>query len=292
MQEFRYKNSTKWLKGNTHIHSTRSDGGKTVAELARMYADAGYDFLCHTDHWVCSDAANDDADYPLLFLDGVEIHGIDTAGSDFHIVCLGRFDGIDQEMGLERALESIHAQNGFIILAHPYWMGNSEADAIRHPFHAVEKYNHVCQWLNGKAESGAYWEMMLERNPGMLALAVDDAHIRPEHPGWNGGWICVAAEACPREALLDAIWKGRYYSSTGPEIHTLELTGQRLHATCSSVQFARLVGPGTLGRRLGGFDTEPLTEFDFEVPQDWPYVYLEIENADGTRAWTNNLFVS
>ena len=45
MQMFRYENATRWFKGNLHIHSTLSDGGMTLAELADLYAAEGYDFL-------------------------------------------------------------------------------------------------------------------------------------------------------------------------------------------------------------------------------------------------------
>jgi hypothetical protein len=56
---FRYDTSNQWFKGNTHIHSTVSDGGKSFGELAEMYASVGYDFLFRTDHWVASDTAQD-----------------------------------------------------------------------------------------------------------------------------------------------------------------------------------------------------------------------------------------
>ena len=55
MPAFRYDTSGAWFKGNAHIHSTASDGGKTFPELAQMYAGEGYDFLARTDHWVASD---------------------------------------------------------------------------------------------------------------------------------------------------------------------------------------------------------------------------------------------
>ncbi len=34
---FRYAGLTRWWKGNLHVHSTRSDGGKSSAELVGMY---------------------------------------------------------------------------------------------------------------------------------------------------------------------------------------------------------------------------------------------------------------
>ena len=59
-------------------------------------------------------------------------------------------------------------------------------DPLRHGFDGVEIYNHVCRWLNGKGHGLCYWDAMLQHQPNLLGFAVDDAHLRPEHPGWNG----------------------------------------------------------------------------------------------------------
>jgi hypothetical protein len=289
MPVFRYQTTGPWLKGNAHVHSTASDGGRTFAELAALYAEAGYDFLFRTDHWVASDVSADPAEYPLLWLDGIELDGVDHGGSHYHVVGLGAFTGLSPEMGLVAAMEALRAQGGLLILAHPAWMGNSQDEVLRWGFHGVEIYNHVCQWLNGKGDGAVYWNMALDRFPETLGLAVDDAHIRPEHPGWNGGWIMVNAPELSREALFQAIRAGRFYSSCGPEFQSIEWDGTQVTVQTSPVQFVRLVGPRWLGKRLGSFEGELLTEAAFEVP-DWPYVYLEIEDAQGRRAWTNPLF--
>jgi len=292
MPAFRYDTTATWLKGNTHIHSTASDGGKTFAELAQMYADAGYDFLFRADHWVISDVAADTETHPLLWLDGVELHGRDHGGSNYHVVCLGAFTGISREMGFVAAMESARAQQGCLILAHPHWMGNTMADALRWGFHGVEVYNHVCQWLNGKGDGSVYWSAMLGRFPGTLAFATDDAHIRPEHPGWNGGWIMVNAPDRSRQAIWSAIRAGNYYSTCGPEFHAIEYDGTHVSVETSPVQFARLAGPASSGARTGSFDGQLLTEATFEIPEDWAYVYLELQDAQGRRAWTNPLLVA
>ena len=54
MKAVAYRTPKHWYKGNTHIHTTRSDGGKTRAEAAALYAGAGYEFLFRTDHNVTS----------------------------------------------------------------------------------------------------------------------------------------------------------------------------------------------------------------------------------------------
>jgi hypothetical protein len=256
-----------------------------------MYAHAGYDFLFRTDHWVISDVQSDGADAPLLWLDGVELDGRDYGGSPYHVACLGTFAGISRGMGFVAALEAARAQGGVLILAHPHWMGNSLQDALRWGFDGVEIYNHVCRWLNGKGDGHAHWSAMLDRSPDTLGFAVDDAHILPKHPGWNGGWIVVNAPTLSRVAILDAIRAGHFYSSCGPEYHTIEYDGGSVHVETSPVQFVRLVGPAYWGKRVGSYDGRLLCEATLEIPADWPYAYLELEDERGRRAWTNTLLV-
>jgi hypothetical protein len=255
-----------------------------------MYAESGYDFLFLTDHWVASQSRGDDDSSPLLWMDGIELDGHDGSGSRYHVVCLGSVTGVQREMGFVPALESVREQGALLILAHPHWMGNSLEDAVRWGFDGVEVYNHVCRWLNGKGDGGVHWNHMLRHRPATLALAVDDAHIRPEHPGWDGGWTVVNAPELSRDAILQAIRAGNYYSTCGPSLLDLAHSEGHLTVKTSPVQFMRLVGPAHLGQRVGSFDGQMLCEATFKVPQDWPYVYLELEDEQGHRAWTNALF--
>lgn len=287
---FRYDPSGRWFKGNTHLHSTASDGGKTFAEIAALYHSANYDFLFRTDHWVASAAADDPQEYPLLWIDGIELDGKDATGAYFHVVCLGKVAGIRREDGFGAALISAREQGALAILAHPHWCGNTLDDAVRWRFDGVEVYNHVCHWLNGKSGGLIHWDAALMANPNTLGFAVDDAHLRPEHPGWNGGWIMANAAECTAPAILAAIRSGNYYSTCGPEIHSIAFADGEVWLETSPIQFARLVGPASNGKRLGSFGGELLTSVSFTVPENWRYAYIEIEDTQGRRAWTNPLF--
>jgi len=289
--KFRYDTSATWFKGNTHIHSTMSDGGKTYVELAEMYAAAGYDFLCATDHWVASDFEADTRRYPLLWLDGVELDGHDERGGYFHVVSLGRFTDIAKEMGFPAAMRSTREQGGLMILAHPHWCGNTTDDALHWEFHGVETYNHVCRWINGKGDGAAYWSMCLAHRPDTLGFAVDDAHINANHPVWNGGWIMVNAAACTREAIMAAIWAGNFYSTRGPQFHSITYDGAAVSLTTSPVRHVRLAGASGAGRRIAADEGDSLTAATFEIPGEWPYAYLEIEDDRGLIARTNALMV-
>ncbi len=287
---FRYDTSGKWYKGNTHLHSTASDGGHDFKQLASLYRSAGYDFLFRTDHWVSSNVGDDDESYPLLWLDGIELDGRDSTGAFYHVVCLGRVAGVSREDGLMAGMEAAREQGALIIAAHPYWRGNSLEDCTRWQFDGVEVYNHICQWLNGKGYGMVHWDAVLQKNPDALAFAVDDAHLVPEHPVWNGGWIVVNAGAPTKKDIFNAIRAGNFFSSCGPDILSLELAGNELILKTSPVKFIRLVGPGANGKRTGSFDGPLLTDFRVSIPEEWQYVYVEVEDKHGRRAWTNNLF--
>jgi hypothetical protein len=289
-KRFRYDTSGRWCKGNTHIHSIVSDGGKNFKELAEMYASVGYDFLFRTDHRVVSEVTEDKEKYPLLYLDGIELDGKDETGAAFHIVCLGSIRGISGKTeDFVANLQGARSQ-ALTILAHPHWMGNSFDDYKRWRFDGVEVYNHVCQWLNGKGSGLVYWTEALKDNPEALGFCADDAHITVNHPGWNGGWIVVNVKECSAEDITGSIRRGNFYSSCGPEIHSLILEGDKLHIKTSPVQFVRLVGQASQGAREGNFEGRLMTDLTMTVPSDWPFVYLEIEDGSGRRAWTNNLF--
>jgi len=287
---FRYEGLTRWWKGNLHVHSTRSDGGKTPAELAALYAAAGYDFIVLADHWVAGSPPDLPQPSTLTVLDGVELDGDDSTGAYFHVVCIGCRDGIDREMGLEAAMAEARRQGAALVLAHPLWTGNSADDALRHGFDGVEAFNNVADWLNGKSSGAFHWDRMLDRSASTFGSAVDDAHINADHPTWNGGWVHVNAPTSTPAALLEAIKAGRFVSSRGPVIHSLSASGREVAVRCSPVRFIRLVGPANHGRRLAAREGPLLTEGAFAVPEDWTHARIEIEDERGRRAWTNALF--
>jgi hypothetical protein len=288
---FRYEGLTRWWKGNLHVHSTRTDGGKTPAELAALYAGAGYDFIVLTDHWVAGVPDDLPRPFPLTMLDGVELDGVDSTGALFHVVCIGCRDGVERAMGLEPGMAEARRQGAVLVLAHPLWTGNSAEDALRYGFDGVEAFNYVTEWLNGKSSGAFHWDRMLDQRPDVFGPAVDDAHITPNHPLWNGGWVHVDAPSSTPADLIAAIRAGRFVSSRGPRIDSLAASGREVTVSCSPARFIRLVGPASHGRRIAALDGPPLSEATFTVPDDWFHARIEIEDEAGRRAWTNALFV-
>jgi hypothetical protein len=291
MQKFRYDTTQTWFKGNTHIHSTASDGALDFSQLADLYTSAGFQFLFRTDHWVTANVAADLQTYPLLWLDGIELDGHDHTGAYFHIVCLGTFQGIERGMDLEEAVRSARAQGGLIILAHPHWTGNTLQDALRLPLDGIEIYNHICQWMNGKGSAGPLWDSLILAKPGTIGIASDDTHLTPTDPGWNGGWIMVNAPACTSRDITTAIRAGNYYATTGPSFHSIQYKDGKVRVETSPVKFIRLVGPAYHCAKILDPDGCGLTSAEFEIPLSWNPVYIQIEDDQRHLAWTNPLLV-
>ena len=75
-----------WLKGNTHTHTTHSDGACTPGEIASEYKRHGYDFVFLTDHEKLT-VPDKKIQKPLLI--PAEEIAFSFKGYTHHFVCLG-----------------------------------------------------------------------------------------------------------------------------------------------------------------------------------------------------------
>jgi len=56
------------------------------------------------------------------------------------------------------------------------------------------------------------------------------------------------------------------------------------------VVYVRLIGPRRVGKWINVTEKAPLLQAEFELPVDWTYARLEIEDAAGKRACSNPLW--
>src|SRR2546430_13053989 len=109
----------RWFRGNTHSHSTESDGRVSIAERFAGYRERGYDFLVLTDHRKVSDvsAYSDDS---FLAISGSEVHPPNPYGGDrYHIVAINIRERIDDEQAHpNEVIAAIGAQGGAAVLCH------------------------------------------------------------------------------------------------------------------------------------------------------------------------------
>jgi len=282
-----FKQKGLWLKGNTHTHTRLSDGEMTAQEVGRAYGRLGYDFVFLTDHWRSAKAPVGSRRAPLL----IPAEEIDfTMGTDmYHVVCLGlRREWKRGKIRSWNALRSkARREKVLLILAHPYWSGTRSGKALEaRAFHGVEVYNTICDGLNAKGYSGAFWDELLDAGQQVAGLAADDLHAAGQ---MGFGWIMVKAAARSQGAIFSAIRRGCFYSTQGPEIKDITVRGREMEVLCSPARRINFVANRWQGRvfRAG---VRPLTGASWQAGEDIAYVRVECVDRQGRIAWSNPVF--
>ena len=100
----------------------------------------------------------------------------------------------------------------------------------------------------------------------------------------------VNAETSSEEEILEGIRRGNFYATQGPEFQSIEYAKNKVMVQTSPVVHIRLIGPRRVGEWIHVNEKKPLLQAVFELPNNWPYARLEIEDAAGKRAWSNPLW--
>ena len=292
----------RFWRGNLHTHSNQSDGALSTGEVINGYKNAGYDFLMLSEHFV------DHFNFPIndtrafrgnsfTTLIGAELHAPETsAGELWHIVAAGLpidfkppYEG---ETGPQLA-DRARAAGAFIAIAHPAWSRYTIEDgrALLSSAHAVEIYNHGCAIENDLGDGWYLHDQLLNEGANLTAIATDDAHFKtPDH---FGGWVNVKAQSLDPDEILVSLKAGHFYSSQGPEIHGIELSGKDITIACSPVDTITVVCGNSrtcvkTGKSItqANFDLNRLeTGWLLKKPSPWFRVTV-IDHA-GKKAWSN-----
>lgn len=287
----------RFYRGNLHTHSTNSDGKHPPERVIDFYREAGYDFLALTDHflanygWPISDTrALRRDDFTTLI--GAELHAPRTRmGELWHIKAIGLpldfAPAAEDEDG--PALARRAAETGaFIGIVHPSWYGLTVEDAREIPCaHAIEIYNHGSAVEVDRGSDWPFCDLLLNDGWRLHGYASDDAHHLTHD--CLGGWVQVKAEALEPDLLIDALKHGRYYSSQGPEIIDICVTGDEVRIECSPAAAIAIVGRGSRAQSTQGTG---LTEAVFPLRRFLgSYFRATVTDAQGRKAWSNPIWL-
>ena len=309
MQHQAFAAPGRFFRGNLHTHSTRSDGRLEPAEVCRRYAEAGYDFLSLTDHFLGRFG------YPITdtrehrtnrftTIPGAEIHADKLANGElWHMVAVGLPDDFappdapdwdPRDSAEPAAAFAARARDAgaFVALAHPEWFGMTVDDARAiEAAHAVEIYNHGCEVQQDRGSGFAVLDALLSEGRRLSGCATDDAHFRGNDH--FGGWVMVKAEANEPEALLEALKAGAYYSSTGPELFNVAIDGEELVIESSPVQDVIAVGRGSAAEHAWDESGNGLTTSRLPVEpfRKGGWLRATVVDGEGRKAWSNPLWL-
>ena len=255
-----------WYRGDCHIHSVHSDGGRTPAEIAALARAAGLDFINSSDHNTYSAHSAWDGLWgdDLLILTGEEV-----TTRNGHVVALGmdggtfvdwRYRARDNRFG--RYAREVKRAGGLVVPAHPHgtcigcnWkFGFADADVVEvwNGAYTPDDEVSLAEWDNilvSSTRSDRAWTP---------AMGNSDSHRAPDPIGTPQ--TVVLADDLTREAILAGIRAGRSYVAESAKV---------------SLTFGAASGRGRhagIGDRLSAAADDPVT------------VRLEVTGAPGCTA--------
>jgi hypothetical protein len=295
-----------WLRCALHTHTTNSDGELSPSLLVRHYERAGFDVLAITDHWIRTAEPSTER---LLVIPSTELDAsMGEPGREAHVLGLG-IEMDPEEPGAEfpslaETVDWISRSGGVAFLAHPYWSGlRVEEFAGCEGLLGLEVYNAGCELEVGRGVSGVHWDDALEVDSRVwFGIAADDSH----HPGFDSAlaWTWVRTRKRSREAVIESLRAGGFYSSTGPRIEDVSVEDGVVEVRTTPAESVRLltgrmrgaaVNAGRLGYSYRGevLETSPdggITAARLSTPRQAPYGRVEVTGATGGKAWTNPLW--
>jgi hypothetical protein len=298
-----FKKEGNWYKGNLHTHTTNSDGLLSPPEMIGQYRKKNYDFVCITDHNRRTDVACY-SDEKFLAICGEEIgayrDGKEKDRYDFDIVAVNTrmpLAGKCRNMPAQKVIEMIRHDGGEAIIAHPYFMvGCSAAQDIMalEDFIGMEVYNTSVEMCSGRGYSGVYWDELLCAGRRVWGIAADDAHwhfneFRPNDTAVSS--VMVKTEKLTVENIMDSLRQGYFYSTNGPLIGDLAITGDTIRIKTDPVRIINFMG-GRSFRKLTASADKLLTEAECKLTGKDNFVRIECADDKGHTAWTNPVFLN
>ena len=289
-----------WLKGNPHSHTTNSDGRVSPQERVDGYIEHGYDFLCITDHGTITPINSVTCPDNFILIQSAELHPQNPfGGQPHHFLAFNIKEHIEApKMPPQHVIDQVKEQGGSIWLAHPYWSSvNIIQDTLPlHGLAGVEVFNTTCQCA-GRGESSVHWTDWREKENKLYpAIGSDDSHAADtEERDTYRGWTMVRVKELTAGAIIEAMEKGSGYSSSGPEIHDIQLKRVDeskddrvvVEATVRSSEARRIVAVcdtfGTEYRNKG----RAFKSAAFNLPPNARWVRFEVVGPDGSKAWSN-----
>lgn len=290
-----------WVKGNTHAHTTHSDGNASPEQVRWWYADHGYNFVVLTDHNTTGEVVKADRQ-DFIVIPGEEVSA-SFGGKPVHVNSLGSSTKIAPATGagmpeaIENNIDAVIKAGGIPQVNHPNWRWAFDHRALSRVKHLglLEVFNAS----SGCDDNGdvshipteQIWDILLSLGMNVYGVATDDAHnytdFSPQYDNPGRAWIWVHVVKLSQSEVLKNIKAGNFYSSTGIELAELSFDGKRLKITLKPkdklTYCIRFIGKhGQILKETDGASAA------CELADTSPHAYIRAKAiaSDGTVAWT------
>lgn len=299
----------RWWKGNTHSHTTMSDGDSPPEVVARWYKSHGYQFLVLSDHNVFTDPRTlaSLVDSSFLLIPGEELTSsferkpVHVNGLNIPSLIEPRTDSTLVGT-IQKNVDAIREVQGVPHINHPNFrwaFGYEELRQVRNDrlFEIWNGHPFVHNLGGGDDESlEDVWDRLLTDGKRLYGIAVDDAHhfqgeFAPERSNPGRGWIVVRTARLDANALVAAMENGQFYASTGVELEDVRVDSTSVTVTIRQrgdfKYTTEFIGRG--GRVLA---TSRELQSVYRLRGDEGYVRARVRDSMGYHAWVQPVFVA
>ena len=298
-----------WFKGNTHAHTTESDGDAPPGQVAAWYKDHGYDFLVLSDHNTLTDPRTlaDLMDDGFLLVPGEEVTS-SFESRPVHVNGLNLRELVEPRQDstligtLQANVDAVTEKEGVPHVNHPNFgwaLGPQDLAAVS-GYRLLEIFNGHPSVHNrgggGHPGMEEAWDILLSQGKRIYGIAVDDAHhylgeFSPDRANPGRGWVAIKAPELSSGALMKGLEEGLFYASTGVELDDVIVEGGRLEVRIRGKGDFKYTTTflGTGGRVL---HVSHETEAVFRLTGPEPYVRAKVQDSGGAVAWVQPVFLA
>ena len=141
------------------------------------------------------------------------------------------------------------------------------------------------------------YDDMLNGGKRLYCISTDDNHNHTpyDHPQYDsfGGWVCIKADKLEYQTIGQALLRGNFYASRGPEIKELWYEDGKVHIKTSPVRTIDCIfGGRRKAFRIAANKGERITEAEFDVNIEFAtHFRLTATDERGKTADTNAYFL-
>jgi len=331
MKKYLIKKTGKFYKANLHCHTTVSDGSKTPEEIKELYKSLGYSIVAYTDHdvFIPHNDLTDETFLALNGYE-VEIndenrHPITTEKKRCHLcfvaldkdnktqVCWHRekylfgnakdwakkvkYDETLPDYEREYTPECINDMikiarnaNFFVTYNHPVWSCEDYTNYTKYKgMNAMEIVNYASLYEGFAEKCEREYDDIIRTGNRIYGICADDNHNHGNDYG--GGYIQIKADKLDYESIAKSLKTGQFYASTGPEIKSIYLEGDKLTIKTSGVKTIRYNTGKVRAEVVHADKGKTINTATFTVKDDDCYFRVTAVDKYGECAYTNAYFI-
>lgn len=186
----------------------------------------------------------------------------------------------------------------FVTYNHPTWSMESYPEYSGYSgMNAMEIFNTGCERSGFNEYNCHAYDDLLRQGKRIFCIAADDNHNHPNSFPINtplsdsfGGWVVVKCGRLDYESVTDALERGSFYASTGPEIKEFCVEDNTVHVKTSPAHRINYITGIRRTARAAAFYGEGVTEAEFKISPDDGYFRIDVIDDHGCHANTNAIF--